>query len=74
MNQGKSSSRVDEDGRFRRYYARYLEPLEQHFESLLRDAVKERNRRASSLRWRRGWRLWVASATWLIPLGSFGRL
>ena len=64
MNREKpSSSLIDEDGRFRRYYARYLQPLEQYFESLRRKAVKERNRR-----------IIAALAAWLAAMGGIGYL
>lgn len=62
MNQGRSSL-IDEDRDFRRYYAQHLEPLEQHFESLRRDAVKERNQR-----------LVAALAVWLAAVGGIGYL
>lgn len=62
MNQGRSSL-VDEDKKFRRYYAQHLEPLEQRFESLRREAVKERNRR-----------IVAALVAWLAAVGGVGYL
>lgn len=62
MNQGRESL-LDADREFRRYYARYLEPLEQRFESLRRKAVQERNRR-----------IVAALAAWLAAIGGIGYL
>ncbi|MGR9106218.1 MAG: DUF3137 domain-containing protein [Gammaproteobacteria bacterium] len=52
MNQRKNSL-IEKDIEFRRYYTRFLQPLEQRFESLRQKAVVERNRRmvAALLAW-----------------------
>lgn len=58
MNQG-SASLIDADTEFQRYYAQHLEPLEQRFEHLRRNAVKERN-----------WRIVAALAAWLAAVAG----
>lgn len=62
MHQGRPSL-IDENTDFRRYYAQHLEPLEQRFESLRRDAVKERNQR-----------LIAALVAWLAAVSAVGYL
>ncbi len=57
------ASLIDDDREFRHYYARHLEPLEQHFESLRRKAVQERNLRIGA-----------ALAAWLAAVGGIGYL
>ena len=71
MNQESfSPSLIDDDVRFRRYYAQHLQPLEQRFESLRRDAVKERNRRIVGAVV--AWLVAVAGIVYLArPIGEF---
>jgi len=67
MNQGKKSL-INEDREFRRYYNLHLKPLEQHYESLRREAVKETNLRIIA-----ALTTWLATVTaigYLAPLGD----
>jgi hypothetical protein len=52
-------SLIDEDTEFRRYYNQHLEPLEQRFESLRQQVVKERNLRFTA-----------ALVAWLVAIGG----
>ena len=62
MDQERASL-VDEDREFQRYYAQHLEPLEQRFESLRREAVRERNQR-----------IVTALVAWLVAAVGIGYL
>ena len=65
MNQIKTTQ-IDNDREFRRYYEKHLKPLEQHFESLRRKAVKETKKRVIS-----ALAVWLTAAVvigWLAPL------
>ena len=62
MNQGKTSL-INKDREFQRYYALYLKPLEQRFESLRQKAVEETK-----------WRIIAALSAWLAAVGVIGYL